>query len=111
MLILPIKKQWFDMIAKGEKADEYREIKPYYTKRFENLGLINEDGELTDKQVMIGLRNGYSKDAPTLIVTVSLSVNKGLKQWGAVEGVLYYVLEIIRRHSIYVGNEEFYRYR
>ena len=27
MLILPIKKKWFDMILSGEKKEEYREIK------------------------------------------------------------------------------------
>ena len=30
MLILPIKKKWFDMIASGEKKEEYREIKRKY---------------------------------------------------------------------------------
>ena len=34
MLILPIKKKWFDMIASGEKKEEYREIKTYWTSRF-----------------------------------------------------------------------------
>lgn len=29
MLILPIKRKWFDMILSGEKKEEYREIKPY----------------------------------------------------------------------------------
>ena len=33
MLILPIKKKWFDMILSGEKKEEYREIKPYYDSR------------------------------------------------------------------------------
>ena len=37
MLILPIKKQWFDMILTGEKREEYREIKPYYTQRFSKV--------------------------------------------------------------------------
>ena len=36
MLILPIKKEWFDMILSGEKKEEYREIKPYYERRFSN---------------------------------------------------------------------------
>ena len=36
MLTLPIKKKWFDMIASGEKKEEYREIKPYYDSRFMN---------------------------------------------------------------------------
>lgn len=33
-LILPIKKKWFDMILSGEKKEEYREMKPYWEKRF-----------------------------------------------------------------------------
>lgn len=34
MLILSIKKKWFDMILSGKKKEEYREIKPYYKSRF-----------------------------------------------------------------------------
>ena len=37
MLVLPIKKKWFEMIASGEKREEYREIKPYYDSRFMNI--------------------------------------------------------------------------
>ena len=37
MLILPIKKRWFDMILSGEKKEEYRDITPYYETRFKNL--------------------------------------------------------------------------
>ena len=32
-LTLFLKKKWFDMIASGEKTEEYREIKPYWEKR------------------------------------------------------------------------------
>ena len=28
MLILPIKRKWFDMILSGEKKEEYRDITP-----------------------------------------------------------------------------------
>ena len=34
MLTLPIKKKWFDMIKSGEKKEEYRERKEYYSKIF-----------------------------------------------------------------------------
>lgn len=33
-LHLVLKHKWFDMIASGEKKEEYREIKPYYENRF-----------------------------------------------------------------------------
>lgn len=39
MLVLPIKKKWFYMILTGEKREEYRDIKPYYTTRLKNSGV------------------------------------------------------------------------
>lgn len=33
ILHLTLKKKWFDMIASGEKKEEYREIKPYWVDR------------------------------------------------------------------------------
>ena len=95
MLILPIKKQWFDMIARGEKKAEYRAITPYYRKRFRTIGLLDENGNETGKQALIGLRNGYSGNAPTLTVRVLLIVDTGLPEWGAAEGELYYALQIL----------------
>lgn len=32
-LKLPLKKEWWNKISKGEKTHEYREVKPYWTKR------------------------------------------------------------------------------
>lgn len=37
MLTFNLKKQWFDKIKSGEKTHEYREVKPYWKNRFENL--------------------------------------------------------------------------
>ena len=36
MLIFPLKKEWYEKIKSGEKMVEYREVKPYWTKRFYN---------------------------------------------------------------------------
>ena len=36
MLIFTLKKQWYDKIRSGEKTIEYREVKPYWTKRIRN---------------------------------------------------------------------------
>lgn len=33
MLIFNLKKEWFEKIKSGEKTHEYREVKPYWTKR------------------------------------------------------------------------------
>ncbi len=111
MLILPIKKKWFDMIVKGEKKEEYRETKPYYTKRFQNIGLLDDRGITTNQLIPIALRNGYSANDPTLHVGVVLKHGYGKKEWGAVEGESYYCLEVREMYSIDVNGRTQYIYR
>ena len=91
MLVLPIKKKWFDMIRNGEKKEEYRDITTYWTKRFKKY--------LRDKErkpFEILLRNGYGKDKPTLKCLVSIGIDYGLPKWGGYLGETYYVLKILR---------------
>ena len=40
MLIFTLKKQWFEKIKSGEKTVEYREVKPYWTKRLYREGCL-----------------------------------------------------------------------
>ena len=35
MLTFPLKKEWYEKIKSGEKTIEYREVKPYWTRRLE----------------------------------------------------------------------------
>jgi hypothetical protein len=56
ILHLTLMKKWFDQILEGSKKTEYREIKPYWTKR-----LLDEKGN-PKKYNIIFFRNGYSKD-------------------------------------------------
>ena len=93
MLTLPIKKKWFDMIASGEKKEEYREITEYYLTRFETVGLIFQFMP-TDEIHQIMLRNGYSKNSPTMKVNVRLTIGEGKPEWGAEPNKTYYVLHI-----------------
>ena len=52
MLVLPIKKKWFDMILSGEKKEEYREIKPYYDSRLnKKLNFCESTGYGPDVQI------------------------------------------------------------
>ena len=46
MLILQIKRKWFDMILAGEKKEEYRDIKPYYDRLLNAFGMIWVGDEL-----------------------------------------------------------------
>lgn len=104
MLILPIKKQWFDMIISGEKKEEYREIKPYYYIRFKNADMfpdplgIDETHLILDPQNFrkyeIMFRNGYSAESTSFIAKVYLTTDFGKPEWGAEPGIKYYVLHI-----------------
>ncbi|MFQ9923765.1 MAG: ASCH domain-containing protein [Beduini sp.] len=110
MLTLPIKKKWFELILSGDKKEEYREIKPYYTSRFSKLFGFDEYGmidafinvEVThyiaSRQVCF--RNGYSSHSPCFIATVSLSINYGKEEWGAEPNKRYYVLKIIEIEEV-----------
>ena len=72
ILHLTLKKKWFDMIASGEKKEEYREIKPYWNQR------------LNKKYDIVIFRNGYSKDSPQLMVELKeIVTGPGLTKWGA----------------------------
>lgn len=93
MLTLPIKKKWFDMILSGEKKEEYREIKPYYEKRFEIY--IMYQNLTRYKANYILFRNGYKKDSPTIKCKVVIFRAFGKEEWGAEPNKLYYVLKIL----------------
>ena len=60
MLCLPIKMKWLEMIASGEKKDEYREIKPYWTTRFKNVFPFDGDNPIPGHIVDIMLYYKYS---------------------------------------------------
>lgn len=94
MLILPIKRKWFDMIISGEKKEEYREIKPYYKKRFQTIGLLDQYGLPTLLTEEVVLRNGYAANSPQVIVTVSIDVKQGNPEWGAEPNKEYFCLQI-----------------
>ncbi len=94
MLVLPIKKKWFDMILSGEKKEEYRELTWYWRKRFTTAGLLDRYGwTWLPKQVLF--RNGYGKDRPSFVATVSVENKEGRPEWGAEPGKTYWVLKIL----------------
>jgi len=74
ILHLNLHKKWFDEILAGTKKIEYREIKPYWTKR-----LFNSDGT-SKKFYIILFRNGYSKDCRKMKVEFK-GIRKGKKEY------------------------------
>ncbi len=110
MLVLPIKKKWFDMIVSGEKKEEYREIKPYYNrilgklfigfpftkaiiKNFESIK--DYDEKQIKSNVEIIFRNGYRYNSPAVRCRCTITIGPGIKEWGAIPGQRYYILKIL----------------
>lgn len=93
MLVLPIKKKWYDMILSGEKKEEYREIKPYYTTRFQHLWQGSLIGGEAERKIIF--RNGYSAKSPSFTAVCTISTGTGREEWGAEPGKKYYVLNIL----------------
>lgn len=96
MLVLPIKKEWYDLILCGEKREEYREIKPYYFSRLYSAGLLDHYGlPVRNADAWVMFRNGYSKDSPNFVARVTVEIKTGRTEWGAEAGKNYYVLRIL----------------
>lgn len=105
MLVLLIKKKWFDMIKSGEKKEEYREIKPYWTKRLNNEfdrmlksiipSNVERDLRKYPQWLTVRFINGYSPFAPQLICECKITIGTGKQEWGAELNKEYYVLTIL----------------
>jgi hypothetical protein len=121
-LNLTLKRHWFDLILRGEKTEEYREIKPYWVNRilmFDDFLTQKEKNEAVSFLLMhplckeriyermsdipmsfrhydqIKFRNGYAKDAPTFTVPLKeITIDTGRLEWGAEEGKYYFVLRL-----------------
>lgn len=106
-LVLTLKKQWFDMILSGIKTEEYREIKPYWEKRFENYFGKHYDisQEIptrvwnTQKKIVV-FRNGYGNDKPEFSAECSIREGSGKESWGAEKDVKYFILKIHRIFAV-----------
>lgn len=94
MLTLPTKGKWFYMLLSGEKPEEYREIKPYYTVRFSNIFNMVEGIPLDKAVNQIRFTNGYGNSVPSFIADCHLERHTGRAEWGAEENVEYYVLHL-----------------
>ena len=96
-LELPVSEPWFSMIRNGEKKEEYREIKPYWTTRFRKIFPFVKNTNIPFEnafRIWIRLRNGYGESRPSFLAEVSLKRGCGKAEWGAEEGKEYYVLMV-----------------
>lgn len=85
ILHLTLKKKWFDMIASGEKKEEYREIKRFWIQRLCNEIEYENGGSweaVFKKFTHVKFRNGYSKNAAELFVECKgIEVGTAKPEW------------------------------
>lgn len=112
-LDLVLKGKWYDMIASGEKTEEYRAIKPYWEKRLLDYEAIKRDYEmLVFRRFLVGkgvdplayprgfthvrFHRGYTKITMTFEID-SITFGNGKEEWGAEPGKKYFVIKLKRR--------------
>jgi len=112
-----IKKKWFDMIVSGEKKHEYLEIKPYWINRLlwhefheevkciasleDAIYSLDESDSIYKMDSVfrnfddVTCRNGYNPKSPLVIWEhKGISIGEGNPEWGAEQGVEYFILHI-----------------
>lgn len=91
ILYLTLKSKWYDMIASGEKTEEYREIKPFWIKR-----LVWVEGEKENFTHVKFARGGhFHPSIPQMTVVCNdIKIGQGVSEWGAEEGKEYFVIKL-----------------
>lgn len=85
MLTLPIKQEWFDMICRGEKREEYREATEYYQTRINSAIVADPNCKGQAYKIFpVKIRAGYNSKAPAAILRVHCIFGKGgVREWSA----------------------------
>lgn len=115
ILRLTLKKEWFAMIASGEKKEEYREVKPYWISRLvDGLGAPHSCEDFNFKFLghkhsmdspqyydIVEFKNGYRKDAPLMQVEIKdITIDVGKEKWGAEWAKPYFIIKLGKILSI-----------
>lgn len=122
VLHLTLKKKWFDMIASGEKKEEYREIKDFWAKRLlykigvpwggclsPKADIIKGDYEASGwksftrgapifedfSQVKFARGGHFHPDLPQMTLeNKGIRIGEGKPEWGAEPGKKYFVISL-----------------
>lgn len=90
-ITLPLKRKWFNMIVSGEKKEEYREIKPFWTLRLTPFRRYDA----------VTFTLGYPKaDDMNRRMTYRIKdihIGYGKQEWGAESNTKYYVISLGER--------------
>lgn len=108
VLHLILKRKWWDMIASGEKKEEYRAFNEYWTKR---LLLLTEQGQkkvhyfgnLDEEEIIeykdfdaICFHKGYTNTTMTF-ENEGMEINYGREEWGAPKDELVFIIKLGKR--------------
>lgn len=124
-LHLVLKSQWYDLIASGIKTEEYREIKPYWQKRFIDYKALSDYVVKTYKAMLchnflvhgnlephiddaphmflrgykqVNFRRGYHRDAASMTFTIKdICFGKGRPEWGAPTDTEVFIFKLGKR--------------
>ena len=107
-LHLILKEKWYRMIERGEKTEEYREIKPFWIKR---LCYIRRNGScklatkgicipcfwgrdpfIIDNYTHVFLQNGYKREG-ILKEIAAIDYGFGNPEWGAPKGKKVFIIK------------------
>ena len=89
--------KWFDMIAAGEKLEEYREMTDYWKKR-----IWDKRGEIES----VCFHRGYSPVTITRRV-FAIVQDAGREEWGAYPLTLYYVIKLMKSEQVWIEKSGF----
>lgn len=116
-LTLSLKKKWFDMIASGEKTEEYREISPYWQKRLLRCGYVCGGNCVLMGEIVCPICSHLKyKDFDTVVFTLGyprkndisrriefkvseISIAEGKPEWGAEPHKAYFVIKLGEKTS------------
>ena len=100
-LHLPLKAQWYEMNESGVKTEEYREIKPYWCKRFIGMDrpLFSFRYGYQESNVKgfthVKFSYGYTRRTMTFEIE-SITIGKGNPEWGAPDKEVF-IIKLGRR--------------
>lgn len=83
-LHLVLKYKWFDMIASGEKLEEYRTWNDYWKKR-----IYDKREEIEE----VCFHRGYTDTTVTKKVQ-KIFISTGFAKWGGDPNMIYYVIRL-----------------
>lgn len=92
ILHLRIDNKSFNSIANGIKKEDYRDVKPFYQKKFKK-GIKIKNNYYHPTEVLICFSDGVGKNRNKILIECNgLKLKTGNPKWGAKAGITYYTL-------------------